>query len=212
MSRNMDILLRLQRDMEGGTMSRSQPSRGLFPLLKSSHSVAPKLHLSHSRVMLSGDVSTSGATQGILSTTTRKAATCDTVCRKLSKLSDPREPFGDLPSFPSIVTLIPGSLSLMKGGTLFDGSPSLTSSRFLAQMFPWMTLFCSCKKNKKNIQTNIPLQKQTMWPLTNNRMGWGVGGGVVVESIQLTRKFSTDASCLATSSFQLTDTDLPLFR
>lgn len=40
----------------------------------------------------------------------------------------------------------------------------------------------------------------------------GLGGGVVVESIQLTRKFSTDASCLATSSFQLTDTDLPLFR
>lgn len=148
MLRNMDILLKLQRDIQGGTMSRSQPSRGLFPLLKSSHSVAPKLHLSHSRVMLSGDNSTSGATQGILSTTTKKTVTCESVCRKLS---NPREPSRDLPSFPSIVTLIPGSLSLMKGGTLFDGSPSLASSRFLAQMFPWIILFCSCKKTKKKV-------------------------------------------------------------
>lgn len=132
MLRNMDILLKLQRDIQGGTMSRSQPRRGLFPLLKSSHSVAPKLHLSHSRVKLSGDSSTSGATQGILSTATKKAITCDS----LHKLSDPREPSQDLPSFPSIITLIPGSLSLMKGGMLFDGSPSLASSRFLAQMFP----------------------------------------------------------------------------
>lgn len=56
-------------------MSKSQPSRGLFPLLKSSHSVAPKLHLSHFRVRLSGDASNSGATQGILSTITKNKAT-----------------------------------------------------------------------------------------------------------------------------------------
>lgn len=30
--------------------------------------------------------------------------------------------------------------------------------------------------------------------------------------LHLTRKLRTDASCLATSSFQLTDTDLPLFK
>lgn len=56
-----------------------------------------------------------------------------------------KETFLDLPSLPSITTLIPGSLSLMKGGTLLDGSPSLASSRFLAQIFPWTMLFCSCE-------------------------------------------------------------------
>lgn len=54
------------------TISKSQPSRGLLPPLKISHSVAPKLHLSHSKVRLSGTLSISGATQGILSRITKK--------------------------------------------------------------------------------------------------------------------------------------------
>lgn len=49
------------------TRFKSQFCRGLLPLLKISHSVAPKLHLSHSKVRLSEVSSNSGATQGILS-------------------------------------------------------------------------------------------------------------------------------------------------
>lgn len=51
----------------------------------------------------------------------------------------------DLPSLPSMTTLMPGSLSLMKGEMPCDGSPSLASSRFFAQIFPWTIFSSSCK-------------------------------------------------------------------
>lgn len=60
-------LLRVTRERSASTRFKSQFCRGLLPLLKISHSVAPKLHLSHSRVRLSEASNNSGATQGILS-------------------------------------------------------------------------------------------------------------------------------------------------
>lgn len=147
MLRNMDILLKLQRDIQGGTMSRSQPSRGLFPLLKSSHSVAPKLHLSHSRVKLSGDISTSGATQGILSTTTKKAITCDSVANSATQ--------GNL---PGTYHLSPASSRWFQGRSAWwrEGRSSMgrllwPAAGFWHRCFHEWYYFAPAKKQKKKV-------------------------------------------------------------
>lgn len=49
----------------------------------------------------------------------------------------------DLPFFPRIARLIPGSLSLMNGEQTGDESPFLASSKFFAQMLPWAMFFSS---------------------------------------------------------------------
>lgn len=45
--------------------------------------------------------------------------------------------------------LMPGSLSLMKGGFPALQSSSLISRTFLAQTFPWMRCFSSCRFRKR---------------------------------------------------------------
>lgn len=51
----------------------------------------------------------------------------------------------DLPFFPSIAKLMPGSLSLMNGAQPSDESPFLASSKFFAQILPWAMFFSSCR-------------------------------------------------------------------
>lgn len=51
----------------------------------------------------------------------------------------------DLPFFPSIAKLMPGSLSLMNGEQPSDESPFLASSKFFAQILPWAMFFSSCR-------------------------------------------------------------------
>lgn len=70
-----ELLLVTSQERSGSTFSNSHPSSGVFPLLKISHTVAPKLHLSQPKVRFSGLSSSSGATQGILSRVTKHQRT-----------------------------------------------------------------------------------------------------------------------------------------
>lgn len=135
----------------------------------------------------------------------------------------------DLPFFPSIAKLIPGSLSLMNGGQPRAESPFLASSKFFAQILPWAMFFSSCRDATWTKRVDIIIFWFMTVPQPRCRyasillffMFWEFNHAVPLSILIyfvslilhiLTRKFSTDASCLAMSSFQLTDTDFSLFK
>lgn len=105
---------------------------GLSPLLQISHSVVPKLHLSAAKLRFWGFSMHSGGTQGMWSTRTERGTRSG--MRLHAPLTLTRWP-GSL-SRGSTPTLMPGSLSLMKGRLPVVRSSSRIRSTFLAHTFP----------------------------------------------------------------------------
>lgn len=292
------------------TWSKSQPRSGVFPLLKISHTVAPKLHLSHSRVRLSGASSTSGATQGILSRITKETHTDMHIHTYMNNAQGLGVPFvfvvkcyfkltycmrmwlqetvsnfiyhlwlsihlfisfqfirfnssvteliySHSPPFicisPSLSWLFDRAFVLQMDLIVSDmvrgGKPSLIyhpcpawphwcpgHSAWWKESCPvtghllwpaadfWHKYFHERCSSLPARQSHVHVDSSQCAALVKSEKSSGpnwvckmssrtvITDNALHQKFDLTRKFRTDASCLATSSFQLTDTDLPLFK
>lgn len=115
------------------TLELSSVLSGFSPLLQISHRVVPKPHLSVARLRFWGFSMHSGGTQGIRSTRTERERNAHG--HTFTRSKDGGRSLLSL-SWGSTPTLMPGSLSLMKGRLPVVRSSSRIRRTFLAQTFP----------------------------------------------------------------------------
>lgn len=118
------------------TLELSSVLSGFSPPLQISHSVVPKPHLSVAKLKFWGFSTHSGGTQGMRSTRTEREKRSHTHVH--TAVTTATRPIHTLLSLSrgSTATLMPGSLSLMKGGLPDMRSSSRISRTFLAHTFP----------------------------------------------------------------------------